>query len=170
VAVYYSLVVFVGMTGSMIASGVLIDRFTKRSRTAYAVIPATSLICAVPVFIAFLSAPGWSGACWFLCLTMFFNYFYLSSTVTLVQQEVRPDQRVMSGALLLLVMNFLGLGLGPTYVGAASDFLRAYSPEHSLHWALYTCLVFYVVAIAIFLMLARVLRRESRQSGESVQC
>ena len=27
----------------------------------------------------------------------------------------------MSGALLLLVMNFIGLGLGPTYVGAASD-------------------------------------------------
>jgi MFS family permease len=170
VAIYYSLVVFVGMTGSMIASGLLIDRFTKRSRHAYAVIPATSLLFAVPVFIAFLSAPGWSGACWFLGLTMFFNYFYLSSTVTLVQQEVRPDQRVMSGALLLLVMNFIGLGLGPTYVGAASDFLRAYSPEHSLHWAFYTCLVFYVVAIAIFLMLARVLRRESRETGETVQC
>ena len=45
--------------------------------------------------------------------------------MTLVQQEVRPNQRVMSGALLLLVMNLIGLGLGPTYVGAASDFFRA---------------------------------------------
>lgn len=169
VAVYYSLVVFVGMTGSMIVSGMLIDRYTKRSRAAYAAIPAVSLVFAVPVFIAFLAAPGWVGACWFLCLTMFFNYFYLSSTVTLVQQEVRPDQRVMSGALLLLVMNFVGLGLGPTYVGAASDFLHSYSPDHSLHLALYTCLVFYVLAIATFLMLARVLRRESRQTGETAR-
>ena len=67
---------------------------------------------------------------------MFLNYFYLSSSVTLVQQEVRPDQRVMSGALLLLIMNLIGLGLGPTYVGAASDFFRAYYPDHSLQIAL----------------------------------
>jgi hypothetical protein len=38
----------------------------------------------------------------------------------------------MSGALLLLVMNFIGLGLGPTYVGVASDHFRAAHPAHSL--------------------------------------
>jgi MFS family permease len=167
VAGYYSLVVFFGMTGSMIVSGLLIDRFTKRTRSAYALIPAISLVFAVPFYIAFLAAPGWAAACWALCVTMFLNYFYLSSTVTLVQQEVRPNQRVMSGALLLLVMNFIGLGLGPTYVGAASDFFRATAPQHSLQIALYTCLAFYVAAIAIFLSLARVLRRESRQPGET---
>jgi MFS family permease len=169
VAAYYSLVALFGMTGSMIATGWLVDRFTKRSKAAYALLPATSLVFAVPFYIAFVSATSWSMACWFLVATMFLNYFYLSSAVTFVQQEVRPDQRVMSGALLLLVMNFIGLGLGPTYVGAASDFLRAYSPQHSLQLALYSCLVFYVVAILIFLWLARVLRRESRETGETAE-
>ena len=32
---------------------------------------------------------------------MMLNYFYLSSSIALVQEEVRPDQRVMAGALLL---------------------------------------------------------------------
>ena len=96
---------------------------------------------------------------------MFLNYFYLSSSVALVQQEVRPDQRVMSGALLLLVMNFIGLGLGPTYVGAASDFFRADHPHNSLQIALYTLVPFYALAIALFLALARVLRNEKRTSG-----
>jgi uncharacterized protein HemY len=68
--------------------------------------------------------------------------------------------------LLLLVMNFIGLGLGPTYVGAASDFFRAYSPAHSLQLSLYSCVVFYAVAILLFLGLARVLRRESGETGE----
>jgi len=104
----------------------------------------------------------------FLIGPMFLNYFYLSSSVTLVQQEVRPDQRVMSGALLLLVMNMIGLGFGPTYVGAASDFFRAYYPEHSLQVALYTLTPFYVLAVALFLWLARELRVESRQVGETV--
>jgi hypothetical protein len=97
----------------------------------------------------------------------FFNFFYLSSVVALVQEEVRPDQRVMAGALLLLVMNFIGLGLGPTYVGAASDYFHAAHPEHSLQIALYTLTPFYVIAIILFLWLARILRREDSTTGAS---
>jgi MFS family permease len=166
VASYYSLVALFGMCGSMILTGRLIDHFAKRSKTAYALLPAISLILAIPFYTAFVWTPSWSYSCLFLAIAMFLNYPYLSSVVTLVQQEVRPDQRVMSGALLLLVMNFIGLGLGPTYVGAASDFFRAASPDHSLQLALYSCVVFYIVAIMLFLMLARVLARERRETGE----
>ena len=168
VAIYYALAVFAGMTGSMIAAGWLIDRFARQAKAAYALIPASSLALAVPLYIGFVWAPAWSNALLFLVATFFLNYFYLSSTVTLVQQDVRPDQRVMSGALLLLVMNFLGLGLGPTYVGEVSDLFRAISPDHSLQLSLSTCVVFYAVAILLFLWLARVLRQQSRESGEPV--
>ena len=78
-----------------------------------------------PSIVGFVWAPTWPLALVFLTGAMMLNYFYLSSSVALVQEEVRPDQRVMSGALLLLVMNFIGLGLGPTYVGAASDWFAA---------------------------------------------
>jgi MFS family permease len=104
----------------------------------------------------------------FLTGTMFLNYFYLTSAVTLVQEEVRPDQRVMSGALLLLIMNLIGLGLGPTFVGAASDFFHASHPHRSLQIALYLLASFYVVAVLLFLALARVLRNENRTIGETV--
>ena len=168
VAAYYSLVVLVGMNGAMIIGGAMVDRFTRRSKTAYALIPGVALVLAVPMYIAFVSSSSWSSACWFLVVTVFLNHFFLSANVTLVQQEVRPDQRVMSGALLLLVMNFIGLGLGPTYVGAASDFFRASHPGHSLQFALFTLLPFYFVAISLFLALSRVLRRESRRVTHSV--
>jgi MFS family permease len=163
VAVYYSLVVLVGMTGAMVIGGALVDRLARHSKAAYALIPGVALVLAVPFFIAFVTSPTWSSACWFLVVTVFLNHFFLSSNVTLVQQEVRPDQRVMSGALLLLLMNFIGLGLGPTYVGAVSDALRAGHPGHSLQVALFTLVPFYLVAISLFLVLARVLRRESRK-------
>jgi MFS family permease len=97
---------------------------------------------------------------------MFLNYFYLTSAVTLVQEEVRPDQRVMSGALLLLIMNLIGLGLGPTFVGAVSDYFRATHPHQSLQFALYLLAPFYGIAILLFLALARVLRNENRTLGE----
>jgi MFS family permease len=169
VALYYALVVAIGMGGSMLASGPVIDRFTRRSKQAYALVPAASLTLAVPFYLAFVWAPSWRLALLFLTVTMFLNYFYLTSAVTLVQEEVRPDQRVMSGALLLLIMNLIGLGLGPTFVGAASDFFHASHPHQSLQIALYLLASFYVVAVLLFLALARVLGNESRTLGETIR-
>jgi hypothetical protein len=97
----------------------------------------------------------------------FLNYFYLSSSVALVQEEVRPNQRVMSGALLLLVMNFIGMGVGPTFVGAASDFFHAAHPGNSLQIALFALAPVYLVAIGLFLWLAKVLGRPSTQTGKA---
>jgi MFS family permease len=165
VAVYYALVVAIGMGGSMLAAGRAIDHFTRRAKQAYALVPAASLTLALPFYLAFVWAPSWRLALIFFTATMFLNYFYLTSAVTLVQEEVRPDQRVMSGALLLLIMNLIGLGLGPTFVGAASDFFHAGHPHQSLQIALYLLASFYVVAVLLFLALARVLRNESRTVG-----
>ena len=169
IAAWYSLVVLVGMGGSMFVSGRLIDRFARVAKPAYALVPAASLALAIPLYLGFVRAPAWRMALLFLAATIFLNYFYLSSAVTLVQEEVRPDQRVMSGALLLLVMNFIGLGLGPTYVGAASDFFHRNHGDHALQMALYALTPFYVLAICLFLKLAAVLRRESGAVGGTIR-
>jgi predicted MFS family arabinose efflux permease len=162
VALWYALVIAIGMGGGMIASGRVIDRMTRRSRAGYAVAPAVSLAIAMPFYLAFVWAPGWPLALVLLLIVMVFNYVYLSAAVALVQDEVRPDQRVLSGALLLLVMNFIGLGLGPTWVGFASDMFKAQGDPHALQTALYTLTPFYLVAIALFALLARRLGREVR--------
>ncbi len=76
---------------------------------------------------------------------------------------MQPNQRVMAGALLLLVMNFIGLGLGPTWVGAASDWFAAHGHANCrFRLALYTLTPFYVIAIILFLFLARRLATEQR--------
>jgi MFS family permease len=162
VAIWYALVALVGMSSGMLVSGRVIDVATRRSKAAYALVPALSLAVAIPFYLGFVWSPSWSLALLFLTGAMMLNYFYLSSSIALVQEEVRPDQRVMAGALLLLVMNFIGLGLGPTYVGAASDWFAAHGHAHALQIALYTLTPFYVVAILIFLWLARLLRREQQ--------
>ncbi len=160
VALWYALVVGVGVSAGMFLSGWLIDRLSRRSKTAYAWLPAVGLALAAPFFAAFVWAPSWQLGLIFLTLPMGLNYFYLSPAITMVQEEVRPDQRVLSGALLLLVMNLIGLGLGPTYLGAASDFFRASYPDNSLQMALYTLLPFYGLAIVMFVRLAGAIRRQ----------
>jgi predicted MFS family arabinose efflux permease len=162
VAVWYALLVMVSISAGMYTSGRLIDRYVPRAKSAYAWIPAIGLLLAIPFFVGFVWAPGWPLALVFLALPMFFNYFYLSAAVTLVQEEVRPNERVLSGALLLLVMNLVGIGLGPTWLGAASDWFRPAHPGNSLQMAFYTLLPIYLVAVLCFVWLARALKRESR--------
>lgn len=166
VAIWYALVLAVGMGGGMVISGRVIDRMTRKSRAGYAIAPALSLAVAMPFYVAFVWAPGWPLALLLLAVVMMFNYFYLSASVALVQEEVKPNQRVLSGALLLLVMNFIGLGLGPTGVGFMSDWFKAQGDPHYLQTALYALTPFYLIAIALFVLLARLLRRETRNVSE----
>jgi MFS family permease len=164
IAIWYALVIIVGMGGGMLASGRIIDHFTRKSRRAFALAPAISLAIAAPFYLAFVWVEAWPAALVLLTVVMFFNYFYLSCSVTLTQEEVPANQRVLAGALLLLVMNFIGLGLGPTWVGAASDWFTARGAANSLELALYTLTPFYAVAIGLFLLLARRLGREGERA------
>ena len=130
VAIWYALMVGVSAWrrgcsppgGSSIAS-------RRVPGSAYAWLPAVGLTLAIPFFIGFVWAPTWPLALALLAFPMFLNYFYLSPAVTLVQEEVRPHERVLAGALLLLVMNLIGLGLGPTWLGAVSDWFRPSHPQ-----------------------------------------
>lgn len=162
VAIWYALVVGIGMSAGIYASGRIVDRFSSRSKAAYATIPAISLLLALPFFLGFAWAPGWQLALAFLSVPMFLNSFFLSATVTFVQGEVPPERRVISGALLLLVMNFIGLGLGPTYVGMASDFFRPSHGAHALQAAYYALAPMYLIGATLFLVLARMIRRNER--------
>ena len=162
VAIYYALLIAVFVSAGMYISGRLIDRYAPRAKTAFAYIPAVGLALALPLFVGFVWAPSWQLALLFLALPTGLNYFYLSPAVTLVQEEVRPDQRVLSGALLLLVMNLIGLGLGPTYLGFVSDYFRPTHPDNSLQMAFYTLAPFYLLAIALFFWLAAAIKREAK--------
>lgn len=158
VALWVALTTAVCMGGGIYVSGRVVDHFIRRSRRAYALAPAISLTLAAPLFVAFAFAPTWPVALLFYAGPMFLNYFYLSSAVAFVHDEVAPNQRVLSGALLLLVMNLVGMGVGPTFVGWASDQFRAVHPHNSLQLA-FLCLVpVYVLAIALFVALAVVLK------------
>jgi predicted MFS family arabinose efflux permease len=165
VAIWYALVVGIGMSAGIFASGRIVDRFAARGKAAYATVPAVSLVLALPFFLGFVWAPGWQLALAFLCVPMFLNSFFLSATVTFVQGEVPPERRVISGALLLLVMNFIGLGLGPTYVGMASDYFRPTHGGHALQAAYYALAPMYLIGAALFLVLARLIRRTERLEG-----
>jgi predicted MFS family arabinose efflux permease len=160
IAIWYALLLGVCVSGGIFLSGRLIDRFASRWPQVYGLLPAIGLAVSVPFFIGFVTASSWPGALAFLSVPTFLNYFYLTPAVTLVQNAVSARQRTLAGAVLLLIMNLIGLGLGPTWLGAASDWFHPAHPQNSLQLAFYTLVPFYLIAIVLHLALARRLGRE----------
>lgn len=168
VAVWYALMVLIVMGAGLFVAGRSVDKFTRRSKRAYGLVPAVSLALSLPFYIAFVGSPTWPMALVFLAGCMFLNFFYLPSVITFVQQEVRPDQRALSGALMLAIMNLIGIGLGPTFIGAASDYFHATNPQHSLQLAFFSLLPCSVTAILLFYWLSRVLHNDGQKAGVAV--
>jgi len=162
IAIWYALVLGICVSGGIFLSGRLIDRLALRSPQVFGLIPAIALAIAVPFFVGFVHAPTWPVALAFLVVPTFLNYFYLTPAVTFVQNAVSARRRTLAGAVLLLIMNLMGLGIGPTWVGAVSDWLRPTHPANSLQLALYSLVPFYLLAIGLDLALARQLRRRER--------
>ncbi len=161
VAIWYALAVGIGMGSGIFASGRLIDRFAVARKSAFAIIPAISLVLAIPFYLGFVWADQWQVSLAFMCVPLFLNSFFLPATVTLVQGEVAPGERVISGALLLLVMNMIGLGLGPTFVGIASDLYQPSYGAHALQMALFTLTPMYLIGAGLFVLLARMIDRQA---------
>ncbi|MFT3722217.1 MAG: MFS transporter [Hyphomonadaceae bacterium] len=162
VALWYALMIGFGIGAGVFFSGWLLDRWAPRTERAYAWLPAIGLTLAAPMFIAFVWAPEWRAALMFLALPTALNYFFLSPAVALVQAKVAPAQRTLAGAILLLIMNMVGLGFGPTYLGAMSDIFSAQGHANPLQLAFYTLTPFYLVAIVLYLLLSRALARETK--------
>lgn len=167
VAVWYAILIGLGIGAGVFVSGWLLDRWAPKTQRAYALLPAIALTFAAPLFVGFVWAPDWPLALVFLALPTALNYFYLSPAVALVQAKVEPQQRTLAGAILLLIMNMIGLGFGPTYLGAMSDMFNAAGHSNPLQLAFYTLAPFYLLAIVMHLFLSRALGREE-MAGKGV--
>lgn len=63
---------------------------------------------------------------------------YLGPTFALIQGLAPLRMRALWAAITLLVINLVGLGLGPTLIGVVSDLLRPTYGEESLRYAMLT--------------------------------
>jgi MFS family permease len=106
------------------AGGMIVHRISNRVPTAVALVPAVSMIVAVPFYIyaytrstADLYSIG--RPIWFVAV--FCHYMYLGSQYTIGQGVVSQRSRASAVAILLLMVALIGNGLGPQIVGWLSD-------------------------------------------------
>ena len=129
------LVAIVG-TFSGVVGGIIADRWArKRGLHVQAWLVAILKTIALPFLIAMYLAPSVWIAIPVYAVSVLFASSYLGPTFALLQGLAPIRLRAMWAAITLLVINLVGLGLGPTAIGAISDALRPTFGEESLRYA-----------------------------------
>jgi predicted MFS family arabinose efflux permease len=161
IALYYS--AMSGLAGGLgtFGSGWLVDLFGKRHRTAYALVPAASFVISLPFFLGFLWAPTWQTAMLCLIVPHLMNNMYLAPAITVVQNAVAPAQRGISGAILLFILNLIGLGGGPVYVGLVADHFKPIYGTVALKYGLAALVPFYILTILAHLIASRSIKHDT---------
>jgi predicted MFS family arabinose efflux permease len=162
VALWYSLTIGIsGIAGTWL-SGFLVDRLGARRPSAYALAPGVAILICLPFFLAYLFAPSWPSSLAFVAVTSILAIMYLPAALAVIQNAVPATQRATSGAFLLFVLNLIGLGGGPLYVGLLSDRFHARLGVHALQAALVWLGPMFVLAFLCQLAAAYFMEREAR--------
>lgn len=174
-ALWYALVIGVGIGIGTIASGLIVDIMAKRSRVWYALTPLIAMAAATPFWYFYTQANDWPMALGLLILPLLLNIFYLAPALALVNNSVKPSQRTMSSAILLMVLNFIGLGGGPTLTGilstnfsaskVAAGMDKALAGAEGLRDALLWMTPFFGVAVFFIALQAMAIQREVKAGG-----
>jgi hypothetical protein len=112
-----------GLSAGALACGWLAERLTPRFPNAIAWLPGVGMIAAVPFYVlAFTTDQLWL-CCLGLSVGGFAKYSYLPAQYTMCQGVVSAQVRALATAVMLFVINLIGYGFGPLFIGALSDLL-----------------------------------------------
>jgi MFS family permease len=164
IALWYSTVSGLTTAVGTWLSGFLVDRLGSKRPAAYALVPGFAVLLATPFLPAMVHAHGWQTALAFVVGPSVLLIAYLPAALAVIQNGVEPAQRAVSGSILLFVLNLIGLGGGPLFVGVMSDHYKPRLGEHALGAALMALIPVYILAFASQLAAAWFLERDRRSA------
>ncbi len=163
ISAYFSVVASGSVVLGMVVSAFVVDRFGARDQRAYAAIPAVGLIIALPFLVGAVVAEDWRLALGLLIVPMAAMAAQVPPAVALVQNRVASAQRASASAGFLLVLNLLGLGCGPVFVGMVSDHALAMGIGGSLQVGLLSACALLVIPILMLFWTAFAVSAEERK-------
>jgi MFS family permease len=128
IGVLLSIVVAVGGLSGSYLGGVWCDRNYARSQDVrwYVWVPAITLVVVVPFAWIVYSMDNAYAALMLLVPYIALAAAYLGPSIASTHRLVGLRERALASAFLLLILNFIGLGLGPIFTGALSDVFYEY--------------------------------------------
>lgn len=120
----------------IVLGGYLADRFGARDQRWYLWIVTVALLISVPISFGIYLSETATASLLFLILPILLGNFYQATTFSQAQGLVPLRMRAVAAAVLLFILNIIGLGAGPQMVGIVSDLLQPAYGDESLRYAL----------------------------------
>ncbi len=136
VGVYLGLILGIAGGLGFAGGGYIADKIGNHRQALRAI--ALSLLCAwVFTFPVYLASSSRMSLMFFIVPAIFSNV-YLATTFAQTQSLVPLRMRAVASALILFLINIVGLGLGPQLAGILSDYLAGTFGIESLRYSLLT--------------------------------
>jgi MFS family permease len=167
-----AIVTVIGGAAGTYFGGMLSDRFaTQRQDSRYYLwVPAVSLLIGFPLSQGVLAFNDTTIVIALLSPVVMCSAAYLAPSITATYGLVGIRERALASALLLFILNLIGLGLGPLFAGIASDQLRqafldrgmaeAEALGEGLRWSLRVIVAVNLWSAVHYFLAARTLRQE----------
>ena len=158
---WLSMTIGLGGAVGVFCGGLLADRLAPRDQRWYAWLPALAGFICLPFMTAvYLVANPYTALLMGVVPGILFNV-YLGNTIATTHSLVGLRMRALSSAILFLVINTIGLGLGPWSIGLLSDYLEPQLGAESLRYAmLYLLPAVMFWSACHFYLASRTLRRD----------
>ncbi|MEG9862159.1 MAG: MFS transporter [Parvularculales bacterium] len=163
-----ALALIIGIAGGIgtYMGGWMADRLSKRDVRWNMWLPVLATLIGAPFSIAFYLVSDT-----FLALSLFvipagIGAFYLGPSFAMCQAIAEPRMRAVTAALLLFILNIIGLGLGPQTVGILSDLLETDFGHDSLRYALLIVTLLNLWAVFHFMRAAHHLKDNLDRVGQ----
>jgi hypothetical protein len=142
--------VFGGILGTLL-SAILVDRLAQKDARWQLRLPMVGVLISIPTQALFLLWPAdhfwmlgekvFPVALVFMFFSAIFASFWIAPSYAAVQNLVPAHWRTQAAAMLLFILNLLGMGLGPLVVGWLSDIYSSLG-DVSIRYALLSSLIF----------------------------
>ncbi|MEM9316297.1 MAG: MFS transporter [Pseudomonadota bacterium] len=135
--------------------GYLADRLGSRDTRWYLWVVTVALLLSMPFAVYSYLADSAQMALLALVIPVMLGNFYQATTFSQVQGLVGLRMRAVAAAVLLFILNMIGLGLGPQFVGWLSDQLSDSYGVESMRYALLIAGLFNLWAAFHYFMAGR---------------
>lgn len=112
----------IAVTAGTFLGGFLGDRLSHRHPRVLSWLPALGVLLALPVYFIGYMQSGFILALAFFMIASVLHYLYLGPIFAVAQGVAEPRVRATASAVMVLILNLIGYGLGPATAGALSDF------------------------------------------------
>ena len=169
---WLAITVAIGGAVGTIGGGALCDRLYSRKPDPryYLWVTAATLLIVVPYGLLVYSIDHKHAALWMLTPYVALTAAYLAPSIAVTHRLVGLRERALAAALLLLVLNLIGLGFGPMFTGTLSDIFRTMLVERGvaeqaalgqgLRYAILVTVLINVWSAAHYLLAARTLNSD----------